>query len=113
MSQHPAAQPHAVAEWLRRHFRPEAARGVIAVIEIELTGPDGGSVCVQIEDGRIKTSVGGDAAPGLRLVVDARDWSDVMAGRANAEFLAVEGRIRIEGDPGLAMKMRSCFRRSA
>ena len=30
----------------------------------------------------------------------------------NAELLAVEGRIRIEGDPGLAMKMRSCFRRS-
>lgn len=105
------APPDAVAEWLRRHFRTDAARGVSAVIELDLTGPAGGTVCLQIENGRIKTSLGGDAAPNVRFVVDARDWSDVMAGRANAELLAMEGRIRIEGDLGLAMKMRAFFRR--
>jgi sterol carrier protein 2 len=105
------APPDAVAEWLRRHFQTDAARGVSAVIELDLTGPAGGTVCLQIENGRIKTSLGGDAAPNVRFVVDARDWSDVMAGRANAELLAMEGRIRIEGDLGLAMKMRALFRR--
>ena len=113
MGQPQPASPQAVADWLQRHFRPEAARGLAAVIELQLTGPGGGAVCLQVEDGRLKTSLGRDAAPALRLVVSADDWSAIMAGRANAELLAVEGKLQIQGDFGLAMKLRSLFRRSA
>ncbi len=102
----------ATAAWLREHFRPEAAAGLAAVIEIELTGPAGGRLCIQVEDGRLKVSMGGDAAPDARLVASAEDWRDVLDGRANAEMLVVEDRIRIEGEQGLAMKLRSLFRRT-
>jgi putative sterol carrier protein len=113
MSAGPPTSPEATAEWFRKHFRPEAARGLAAVIEVQLTGPGGGSICLQIEDGRITASLGGDRAPDARLAVAADDWRDVLLGRANGELLAMEGRIRIDGDLGLAMKMRSLFRRSA
>jgi len=102
----------AMAAWLHEHFRPEAARGLAALIEIELTGPAGERLCIQVEDGRLKTSLGGDAAPDARLVASAQDWRDVLDGRANAEMLVVEDRIRIEGNAGLAMKLRSLFRRA-
>lgn len=107
-----ASAAEAMAGWLREHFRPEAAVGLAAVIEIELSGPGGGRLCLQLEDGRLKTSLGGDAAPDARLVASVHDWRDVLAGRANAEMLAVEDRIRIEGDAGLAMKLRALFRRA-
>jgi putative sterol carrier protein len=107
------AGPQAVADWLRRHFRPDAARGLAAVIELQLTGPGGGAVCLQVEDGQLKTSLGRDAAPTLRVVVSAADWDEIAAGSANAELLAVEGRLRLEGDLGLALKLRALFRRDA
>jgi len=99
------------ADWLRRHFRPEAARGLRAVIALELTGPGGGSLCLQVDDGALKLSPGGDVAPAARVIVSAADWRDVLEGRANAEMLVVGGRIRLEGDLGLALKLRSLFRR--
>jgi putative sterol carrier protein len=102
----------AMVGWLHERFRPEAAAGMAAVIEIELTGPAGGRLSIQVEDGRLKTSLGGDAAPDVRLVASTQDWSDVLDGRANAEMLVVEDRIRIEGNQGLAMKLRSLFRRA-
>jgi putative sterol carrier protein len=102
----------AMVAWLHEHFQPAAARGLAAVIEIQLTGPAGGRLCIQVEDGRLKTSLGGDAAPDARLVASAQDWSDVLDGRANAEMLVVEDRIRVEGNQGLAMKLRSLFRRA-
>lgn len=113
MSPRAPASPEAAAEWFRKHFQPGAARGLAAVIEVELTGADPGTVCLQIEDGRIKASLGRDVAPRVRFTLAADDWRDLVQGHANAEMLAMEGRIRIEGDMGLAMKMRSLFRRSA
>jgi putative sterol carrier protein len=105
--------PEATAEWFRSHFRSDAARGLAAVIELDLQGAGGGSVCLQIEDGRLKTSLGRDAAPDLRVSLSTQDWREVAAGRANAELLAMEGRILMQGDLGLAMKLRSLFRRGA
>jgi len=113
MSARAPGSPEGAAEWFRKHFQPGAARGLAAVIELELTGPDPGTLCLQIEDGRLKTSLGRDVAPGVRFTVTADDWRDLVEGRANAELLAMEGRLRIEGDLGLALKMRSLFRRSA
>ncbi len=103
--------PEAAARWLHAHFDPEAARGVVAVIEMELTGPGGGTVCLQIEDGRIKTRVGGDVAPHVRFALSVDDWAALTAGRANAELLAMEERIAISGDHALAMRMRALFPR--
>jgi putative sterol carrier protein len=101
------------ADWLREHFRADAARGVAAVFELVLSGPDAGTVCVQVEEGRIKTSLGRDAAPDVRYTLSSDDWRDFLAGRANAEMLAMTGRVRIEGDHALALKLRALFRRTA
>lgn len=107
------ASPEALAAWFRAHFRPGAARGLAAVIELEATGPGGGRVCLQIEGGELKTSLGGDVSPDVRLVGPLADWGDALSGRANVEMLVMEERIRIEGDLGLAMKLRALFGRRA
>ncbi len=105
--------PEAMAEWLRAHFRPESARGLATVVEVVLEREAGDArLGLQVEDGRLKISLGGDAAPRARFLASAPDWADVLAGRANAEMLVMEGRIRVEGDGGLAMKVRGLFRRT-
>jgi putative sterol carrier protein len=105
--------PEKMAEWFRRHFQAEAARDLSAVIEVVLESAAATArVGLQVEGGRLKASLGGDAAPDARFIASAEDWADVLSGRANAEMLVMEGRIRIEGDESLAMKVRALFRRT-
>ena len=103
----------ALAEWFRCHFQPERARGLVAGVEVVIDGgPGDGRVGLQVEDGQLRTSLSGDVAPHARFIASAEDWASVLCGYANAEMLVMEGRIRIEGDEGLAMKMRALFRRT-
>ncbi len=100
----------AALEWLRKHFDAEAARGVSAVYRIELSGPDGGSFGVAIRDGVLHLTRGEGPEPGVVLRLAAPDYFAVLAGRENADLLYMAGRLEIEGDLSLAMKLRTLFR---
>ncbi len=116
MAADPPTSIEATAEWFRKRFQPEAALGVRAVFALEITGPGGGTLWTRVDDGRLELSLDaapGGAAPDVRLRLSADDWYDVAAGRENAELLAMVGRIEIDGDVSLAMKLRSLFRLSA
>lgn len=101
----------AAAEWLRKHFDAEASRGFSAVVRLELTGEEGGVLALRFDDGTLRVSRGEPGAPDLRIRLDGADFLAVLAGRANGELLHMQGRVRIEGVPGLAMKLQALFRR--
>jgi hypothetical protein len=113
MSAVPSASVEAAAEWLRKHFAPEAARGVRAVYQLELSGPGGGPLRVEIDDGVLHVGLRRCDGADVRICVSAADWCGVLAGGENAELLYMAGRIELEGDLALAVKMRTYFRRHA
>ncbi len=96
------------ADWLRKHFDPQAAAGVRARYRFELSGEGGGTLWLGIEDGQC--ALRREEAPAdvvFRLALS--DYLGVLAGRENAELLHMAGRLEIEGDLGLAMKVRRLF----
>jgi putative sterol carrier protein len=97
------------AQWLRRHFQPEAARGLCAVVGIDLSGPGGGNLSVSIDGGGVRVESIRAGAPDLLLRTAASDYYAILAGRENAELLFMAGRMEIEGDLALAMKLRTLF----
>lgn len=101
----------AAAEWLGKHFDAEAARGFSAVCTLELTGPTGGSLSLRIVDGVLTIVPGTTSRRDVVIRVDANDFLDVLAGRANGELLHMAGRVRLEGDPALVVKLQTLFRR--
>lgn len=104
------------AEWLRKRFEPDAARGVSLGVGLELAGPGGGRIGLRIADGALDVrpeAPGAGAAPDVTLRLAAADFYGVLAGRENSELLFVAGRIAIEGDPALALRLRTFFRRRA
>ena len=47
----------------------------------------------------------------MRFRLSAADWFGILAGRENAELLFMAGRIQVDGDRALAVKMGSYFAR--
>jgi len=100
----------AAVAWLRAHFRPERAGALSVVYQLELSGDGGGSIAICVDGGRARIQGGAAEAADVRLVLPARDYFGVLAGRENADLLYMAGRLRIEGDLSLAMKLRALFR---
>ena len=98
------------ADWLRKRFDPESAAGLDLGYAFELTGPGGGRLGVRVADGRLAVGPEPPPEPDVRLRLDARDFFGVLAGRENADMLFMSGRLEVEGDHGLALKLRQIFR---
>jgi predicted lipid carrier protein YhbT len=106
----------AAAEWLRKRFEPDAARGVSLGFALELSGPEGGRIGLRIEDGALDVrpeAASPGAVPDVTLRLAAEDFYGVLAGRENSELLFMAGRVAIDGDPALALRLRTFFRRRA
>lgn len=91
-------------------FIPEKAQGTNAVIQFSLSGDNGGEFWVHINDGTVTTGEGTHDAPNMTLKADADDWVKVSTGEMNAMQAFMTGKIKIQGDMSLAMKMQSMFK---
>jgi ubiquinone biosynthesis protein UbiJ len=111
MSADPPTSLESAADWLRKRFDTDAARGVVVAYELDLTGPEGGVLSVRIDDGRLDARRGPHGVPDARLRIAAADFYGILAGRENAELLFMANRIQIEGDLSAAMRFRKFFPR--
>lgn len=90
-------------------FDPAKAAGVNATIQMELTGDGGGVWAVDIADGTLEVVEGGVDAPTTTLTMSADDFVGLVNGQVNAMAAFMQGKIKLQGDMGLAMKFQSIF----
>jgi predicted lipid carrier protein YhbT len=100
-------------DWLRVHFRPDAAQGLDACYQLHLSGRGGGEFYVRVKDGVCEVARGTTEPVDTRLRLPASDLFDLLARRANADLLVMEGRLEIEGDLARANRLRALFRAHA
>lgn len=93
-------------------FQPDVAEGVDAVIQYKLTGEEGGDYIVTIKDGQCTVVEGIAENPTMTLTADARDFGDVLLGKANGMQYFMQGKLKLSGDLNLAMKLTSFFKMS-
>jgi putative sterol carrier protein len=109
----PASSLDEAAGWLRKRFDAEPASGLHVAYAFELGGRGGGTLGVRVDDGRLEVVAGAVARPDVVLRLSAADFLAVLAGRENADMLFMSGRLEIEGDHALALKLRQLFRAPA
>ena len=90
-------------------FVPEKAAGVDATILFELSGDNGGSYWIAVADGEAETGAGAAVNAAVTVRCSADDWVAVATGELNAMQAFMTGRLKIQGDMGLAMKLQSMF----
>ena len=89
---------------------PEAAAGLDAVIQFDLSGDGGGVWHCAIKDGACTVAGGAHDAPTMTLSMEAADYVGLISGELDGTVAFMSGKLRIDGDMSLAMRMQSLFR---
>jgi putative sterol carrier protein len=97
-----------LADFVKR-FRPEAADGLKAVYQLELTGEQGSCWHLMIADGACQLVEGRAEAPDVAITMSLDHWDELMAGRLDAFSAFLGGQLRVAGDLGLATRLQTLF----
>jgi putative sterol carrier protein len=87
----------------------EAAEGMDAVYQFDLSGPQGGQYYMQINDGACRVARGSHPEPHVTLSLSGEDCVRVLNGQLRGAAVAMSGRLRISGDMGLALQLGALF----
>jgi len=90
-------------------FNKEAAKGLTAVYQFDLSGDGGGKWNMVIDNGEYSVQEGSHASPNITISMAAKDYLDMLAGKLNGQMAFMTGKLRIAGDLGLALKLQSLF----
>ena len=88
-------------------FDPSRTDGLNATILFDLSGENGGLYWVKVADGQAETGKGTVDSPNMTLKAAADDWAAMVNGDLNPMQAFMTGKIKIQGDMGLAMKLQS------
>ena len=84
-------------------------QGMSALYQFSLSGDEGGDWNVKISDGVVAVASGTADAPNITLSMADTDFSDLIAGKLNGQTAFLTGKLKIQGDMTLAMKLQSIF----
>ena len=104
-----AQEVRAIFPGMVAQFAPDKAVGIDATIAFDLSGDNGGMFWIKIADGAAETGEGNAPSPDMTVRASADDWFAVATGALNPMQAFMTGKLKIQGDMGLAMKMQSMF----
>jgi putative sterol carrier protein len=94
---------------LPSHFSPAASEGVNAVYQFDLSGEQGGQYQLHVTDGTCRVIPGVHPSPDVTLSMTGEDCLAVLEKRLNGVAAYLNGRLRMDGDIGLAMRLAAFF----
>jgi putative sterol carrier protein len=104
--------PDQIVEAMPNYLIAEKAGTTNATIAFDLSGQEAGKWWVHIHDGKAESGRGDPTTPpNLTLQADSGDWVKIMTGQLDGTAAFMQGKLKIKGDMGLAIKMQSLFRR--
>lgn len=90
-------------------FKPEKAQGVDALIQFDLTGEGASQFWVKVSNGTVTAGEGLAENPKITIRSSMDTWKDVAAGKTNVVNAFMMGKLKVQGDMGLGIKMQSMF----
>ena len=85
---------------------PEKLQGMTASYQFMLSGDEGGNFYLELESGRGAPEEGTLEDPDLTVSVDIADFLGLLKGELNPMTAFMSGKIKVEGDMTLAMKLQ-------
>jgi len=85
---------------------PSAIAGLNANFQFDLSGDDGGTWHVNVADGKAEFGEGATDA-NVTILMSADDFKAMVNGELNATQAFMTGKLKIQGDMSLAMRLQS------
>jgi putative sterol carrier protein len=95
---------------LKSRVTPEQAAEFDLVVQFEIAGVPGGTWHATISGGDFRLSEQPAAVPNVTLQVSSQDWFDMVGGKESSQNLFMTGRLKVEGDMMLAVRLASMLR---
>jgi putative sterol carrier protein len=103
----------AIFSGMAERFLPEKAAGKTAVIQYDITTPDGvESRQVIVKDGTCNTTRGAGEPASVTLSLTMPDFLRLISGKLNGVQAFMSGKLKLKGDMMLAQSMQSWFDQS-
>lgn len=103
-----ANTPAEVFEAMKANVKPEKVKGINATYQWDITGDNGGKWFATFSDADgAKIGEGQAENPNITITVAAQDWVDIVGGKLNPQMAFLTGKLKIQGDMTLAMKLQS------
>jgi putative sterol carrier protein len=102
-----------IREYMRgvqARFDPNAAKGLDAVYQFQLSGASGGQYYLAVKDGTCAAEEGAHPGPHVTFSLSDADCLGLLNGTLDGTSLYLSGRLKISGDLGLAMRLATLFR---
>lgn len=96
-----------VFEEIPRQFDPATWGTQNAILLFNITGDDAGSWTVNIVDGKVTVDKSAASNPDMTVTTTAADMLAIVNGELNSVSAFMQGRVRIDGDMSLAMKLQT------
>ena len=90
----------------RLKAKPDVVAKINAVYQFNVSGPGGGAWSVDCTAPGGLVSPGTSAAARCTVVITDADLINVVNGRLNPQMAFMSGKLKIQGDMGLAMKLQ-------
>ncbi len=92
-------------------FLAEKAGDLRATYQFNLSGEGGGDWAVVIADGDCDVLEGNADKPDVTIGMAADDYVKMAAGELQPIVAFMQGKIKLQGDPNLAMRIQELFAR--
>jgi putative sterol carrier protein len=90
-------------------FDASKAKGVNGSVLFDLSGEGGGKWAIKFTDGACEVIEGSVESPTTTLSMSAKDFVGMANGNLNAMTAFMQGKIKLQGDMGLAIKFQTIF----
>ena len=90
---------------LPEKFDPTKAGNLDAVIQMNVTGPNGGNWTVIVKNQKLEVKEGNHPSPGIAVTIADTDFVDLMNGKLNAVSAFMAGKIQFKGSMSLGLKL--------
>jgi putative sterol carrier protein len=98
-----------IFQMMPERVNKEKIQGMNSTFQFNITGDDGGQWYVVIADGNCAVNEGTTDSPNITITATSQDWIDIVNGKLNGQTAFLTGKLKIQGDMTLAMKLQSIF----
>jgi putative sterol carrier protein len=90
----------------RFQAKPDVIQKINAIYQFNITGPGGGTWSVDCTQPGGRIQAGAATSPKCTVAAVDDDFLAIVNGKLNAQMAFMSGKLRIQGDMGLALKLQ-------
>lgn len=84
-------------------------QGMNCVYQFNITGDGGGEWNIAIANGEAVVSQGAAEKPSITITMESGNFLNLLQGKLNGQMAFMTGKLKIQGDMALALKLQSVF----